>query len=80
MYVLRQRIHVHRPPLQHEATVYFVADSPEQLDYLVGVYQKGGIDGRIIEAGPPSDVYEGGFSVEVVSFTGPDGQVLEWNQ
>lgn len=78
VYVLRQRVRTGLPPVEGETAVYFIAADGQELDELIGIYREGGLDARIVEQIPAfvEDAEE--MTIEFVSFTGPEGQVIEW--
>jgi hypothetical protein len=79
VYVLRQRVRAGLPPVEAETAVYFMAGDEVELDELLDIYRNGGLDARIVEQVPSFVEEAEAMTVEFVSFTGPDGQVMEWN-
>ncbi len=79
VYVLRQRVRTGLPPVEGETAVYFIAADGQELDELIGIYREGGLDARIIEQLPAFVEEAEELFVEFISFTGPEGQVVEWN-
>ena len=76
VYTLQQNLYVngkHKPiPLQ----TFFRAGSLNELDELLGLFENGRTDGRIVEQQLPNRTYDAGFRVEWVALTAPDGASL----